>query len=856
MKTLKITSLTLGYICLILFTNRQVLKAQVTPAPNIIFVTFDDLNDYVEDLGGQIQVETPNLTLIANSGTSFINSYCSSTQCGPSRASMISGKDPYYTHIYNNPQYKCKNFRLNFKPSLDNETVFTLPEWLKDSAGYFTYSLNKIMHCYENLIDYDSISTDPCDKDFSWNRVFYFTDSAVIDNAGDAALGGPDNVRWSLLNDTLEDYMEDNIMIDSAIAFINAFGDGADITCGKPFFLGVGFLKPHLPYFVPEKYYSDFYLSDYYSSPFNYPYNFPKGAYPYNGIIMPPQPDTIFNDYNHLPIDGVARSLADPGPLNNLLEFAEEIIPIPEIDPLLTDEERIEILEQAVWANSIIAYMATIKFIDDQFGRLLTALQENPEIYNNTIIVITSDHGFSLGEKKHFLKGSLWETDTRVPLIIADLRNPVEQISYQTVSNIDLFPTICDLVGVDYPNMPDGNNYLDGKSLAPILIDNSYSFYRPALSTYSEKDSLDQGACFPQYSLRDERFHYIKYATNNEYGLYDCNIAMSQTEEELYEIGFNRDIDPFEWNNLIENDDYIPVKDFISQWLPGEDLYLQKSYTIKIQNDPLQCLLDHGDTLVMNFNLYDTTGALCPVPANYHFIWTNNLTDDSLYGNSVVFPTDLINEDDFLATNRLFIYLTMLDTANSIKAAFDIKYFYLNEINEPEIYFNTIKGDTTQAIITDLAITGTYNDIWWDFGDGTIIEDDDPEFYSYAAIGTYTITCYVQYGNDTTCIKTFSKTFTTNIKEYFKDDILWAYPNPARNIISVSLKSGNFNGNLLIYDNAGRCLTRQNFTSSTSNIHTFDVNLYPSGIYYLYYIDINGISAGTQFAVIHKNDPK
>jgi len=851
-----ITHILIYFVCFSFFRNGSFLNAQVPSSPNIIFVTFDDLNDYVEGLGGQIQVETPNLTLLANSGTSFINSYCSATQCGPSRASMITGKDCYYTQIYNNPQYKCKNFRLNFKPSFGNETVFTLPEWLKDSADYFTYSLNKIMHCYENLIDYDSISTDECDKDFSWNRVFYFTDSAIIDNAGDAALGGPDNFRWSLLNDTLENYMEDNIMIDSAIAFINAIGDGADITCGKPFFLGVGFLKPHLPYFVPEKYYSDFYLSDYYAVPYNYPYNFPNGTFPYNGIIMPPQPDTIFNDYNNLPLDGVARSLADPGPLNNLLEFAEEIIPLPEIDPLLTDEQRIEILEQSVWANSIIAYMAAIKFIDDQFGRLMTALQENPDIYNNTIIVVTSDHGFSLGEKKHFLKGSLWETDTRVPLIISDLRNPIQQISYQTVSNIDIFPTICDLVGVDYPNMPDGNNYLDGKSLASILVDATYSFYRPVLTTYSEKDSLDQGACFPQYSLRDERFHYIKYATNNEYGLYDCNLAMSQTEEELYEIGFNRDMDPFEWNNLIGNADYEPIKDFMGQWLPGEELYMQKTYAIKIKNEPIECLLNHSDTILLSFDLYDTTATPVAIPENYLFIWTNNLTMDTLYGNNVLFPIDLISEDLFLVTNRLFIYLTMIDTINSINSALDLKYFYINDTYEPTVSFNTIKGDTTQVIITDFSITGAYNDVWWDFGDGVIIHKDNPEFYSYAEIGTYTIICYVQYGNDSTCIKSIAKTFTTNIKEYFKDHILFVYPNPARNIISVSLKQGNFNGKLFIYDNAGRCLKTDIITSAVSDLITFDVSFLPSGIYYFYYIDISGLAAGTQFAVMHYNEPR
>ena len=571
---------------------------------------------------------------------------------------------------------------------------------------------------------------------------------------------------------------------------------------------------------------------------------------------MPPQPLQKWSDFEALGPLGKSISIGNSSVEYSITDYMDSLPYIPEIDPELNDSVRLEIVAESKRANAIMAYMAGIQNIDFQVGRLLDYLESNPIIYENTIIIFISDNGFSLGEKKHFLKGSLWETDTRVPLIISDLRNPIQQISYQTVSNIDIFPTICDLVGVDYPNMPDGNNYLDGKSLASILVDATYSFYRPVLTTYSEKDSLDQGACFPQYSLRDERFHYIKYATNNEYGLYDCNLAMSQTEEELYEIGFNRDMDPFEWNNLIGNADYEPIKDFMGQWLPGEELYMQKTYAIKIKNEPIECLLNHSDTILLSFDLYDTTATPVAIPENYLFIWTNNLTMDTLYGNNVLFPIDLISEDLFLVTNRLFIYLTMIDTINSINSALDLKYFYINDTYEPTVSFNTIKGDTTQVIITDFSITGAYNDVWWDFGDGVIIHEDNPEFYSYAEIGTYTIICYVQYGNDSTCIKSIAKTFTTNIKEYFKDHILFVYPNPARNIISVSLKQGNFNGKLFIYDNAGRCLKTDIITSAVSDLITFDVSFLPSGIYYFYYIDISGLAAGTQFAVMHYNEPR
>ena len=803
--------------------------------PNIILIMFDDLNDYTEQLGGQPQIETPNLTAAGNLGTEFINSYCVAPQCGPSRASMITGKDCKYTQVYNNPDHKCHDFRIMFKPMYGNETVFTIPELLKDSGGYFTYEINKIMHCHENLIDYDDVSPDMCDKSLSWNRVLYYDDSASINGIGDATLGGPDNFRWSLIPDSLEKYIEDYVAVDSAIAFLDDYAVDPSVACNKPFFLGVGFTKPHLPFFIPEHYYSDLYLKDIYSEPFNYPYNNPLNIYPYNGVVMPPQPDIPFDDYYNLPEDGVAASLVDPSTLKSIFNYAEDISPLPEIDPGLSEEQRIEITKQTIYANAVLAYIATIKFADNNLGRLMANLESHPDLYNNTILIITSDHGYSLGEKYHMLKGALWETDIRVPLIIADLRNPMHQVSNQMVSHLDLFPTICDLTGINYPTFPDGSNYLDGKSLTPVIENVSAVIERPVITTYIEKATTDQGGCFPQYSIRDERFHYIRYATNNVMGNLECNADSSFTQEEFYEIGVNREIDPNEWNNLIENPDYKPVIEYLQQWLPDSNLYLQKTYTVQIQNNELPCFAGYSDTIKMYFDFYDENGNTLLPSADFNYKWTNNLTADVFYGASLNFPVASIDEAIFDANSRLMFYLQTYDSTGRL-VAFDTKYFYINPDNNPVASFNLINNSGLTASVIDFSISGSYTNYWWDFGGGYQFYNIDDCSYTYPVAGTYTVKLYIQYGN-TNCIATIEKTIKVAVHNYLNSNLLVIFPNPSKHYINVFAKQTDIAEPIRIMNVWGQTIItieKNAYNEAAMRINIEDLK---PGIYFLNYME-------------------
>ncbi|MEZ5012995.1 MAG: sulfatase-like hydrolase/transferase [Chitinophagales bacterium] len=801
---------------------------QVADPPNILFIEFDDLNDYVEGLGGQLQVETPNWKYVENLGTLFLNAYTAAPQCGPSRACMLTGKDCFYTGIYNNLDYKCNDFRGAFRPMYNNETVFTLPEWLKDSGNYFTYELNKINHCDDKYNDYDDVTADPCAKELSWNKVFYYDDSADIVVAGEADLGGGERLRWSMLNDTMEKYMGDYIAVDSAIDFLYEYTDDPSIACGRPFFLAVGLKKPHVPYFIPQKYFPEYMQMDVFAEPFRYPYNYPENAYPYNGIIMPPQPAIPFQDYENLPEDGVARQLTFYILLSDILDYPSTYSPWPLIDPTLTDEERYAILGRTNYANGVMAYMAAITYADAQLGRLLDALEAQPEIYNNTILVLVSDHGFSLGEKHHMFKGAMWETDLRIPMLIADLRNPQQQVAQQTVSLLDIFPTICAMAGIAYPAFPDGSPYLDGKSLLPIMNDPEMIWERPVISTYEEKKETSQGGCFPQYSIRDARFHYIKYATNNVYGNLTCNIDSSLTEEELYDIGLNRETDPNEWNNLANDPDYAPVINYLQQFLPDSALYLQNTFSVNIYNDSLPCLLTMDDTLHAYIHLFDTLGLELPDDTTYTVEWTNNLTGDVFTGNALNFPLALIPEDVFDAQNTCMVYVAVYDNGGQL-IAFDTKTYFINPDSAPMASFHIEMVNDYQAAISDLLLEGNYTHYWWDLGEGPVYYDQTPSVVTYDTTGYHEVTLFVQYGNASCELEvTYSVYTELTPPEQFS---LHLFPNPASAYCSLEMRDVQ-KADIRILDVHGIRVDQYAYSGLTPYF-TFSVKDLPGGMYFV-----------------------
>ncbi len=765
-------------------------SAQVTESPNIIFIIADDLNDYIEGLGSNSEILTPSINRIKENGTLFLNAFASSPQCGPSRTSMLTGKDPKYTQVYKNDDdnYSC-NFTQNFTAIKGNEEYFTLPGYLKDSLGYFTYNINKIFHCDKRKPEYDSLTIDPCAKGLSWNKYTYYTDTIIINPAGNVNDEGVSGYSWARLNDSLEKYMTDYIATESAIKFINDYNANIN-ACGKPFFLALGLSKPHKNQYIPEKYFSEHYVEDFYATPFNYPYNNPSNARPANGFLMPPQPEEPFADYYALPSGGIGRLIAK-GMDTNFLRWAQQLEPLPLIDATLTNEERIEILSWSKRANANMACIAAVKFMDAQVGRLMDALEANPEILNNSIIFFLGDHGYSLGEKKHWGKFALWETDIRTSLIVADMRNPVPQISNGMVSLLDIFPTILDILNEPHPNFANGSQYLDGLSFNSLLKKDHICSEKPVLTSVLLLDG-GEGSCFPQYSVRSEKFHYIRYSTN---GGSICDSVNSLREEELYEIGVNRETDPNEWNNLVANPDYQPVINYLSQWLPDGDLYMDQTYKIKLKFGAIECLLSKEDTIEFSFDIYNATGATIDPPSGYVYFWTNNLTNDTIFGTAPHFILNIVRDDIFFSTPRLIVFFHMLDTTNHL-VGFNTQYIYLNPFNTPKTFFNTVVSANKTVYITELSSSGTYKDIWWDFGDGTVVYSKDPGSHKYESEGIYSISCFTKYGNNEDCLTLFQNAISVEQSETGNIEIFSLFPNPANATLNILFEQTVPNGDI------------------------------------------------------------
>ena len=823
------------------------VSSQVAPVkPNIILIVSDDLNDYIEPLHTISNIETPNINLLAESGTLFTNAFASCSLCGPSRTSFLTGKDLYYTQVYTNSNLKCIDFGLNFKPALNNEEYFTVPQYLKENANYFTYNINKVFHCPVNYVEFDEDTENACDKSLAWNRYFYFEDDSTLTPIFNDVDDGVTGYQFGRINDTLEPYLDDYIAVDSAISFIDQIADDGDVICNKPFFLALGLNKPHKNQFIPEKYFLHDYVENFSTDPFDIPYNVPANADPANGIIMPPQPDIPFADIDSLPANGIAWFMKGVKDSAFIDWVTNTLSPYPVIEPGLSEEERIEILTWSKRANGVMAYLAAVKYIDAQVGRLYENLLSHPEILHNTIIIFMGDNGYSLGEKRHWEKYAMWETDIRIPLVISDFRDPVPQICKRTVSLLDLFPTICDFAEIDYPLFADNSDYLDGHSLTPLLNDPDTIWTRPALT--AEKKMDDQEAhCFPQYSVRDERFHYIRYQSNGSDDL-SCDEANSFIEEELYEIGIDRETDPNEWNNLIADPDYAPVLDYLDEFLPDSSLYLQKVHTVHITTKTLACFLNDHTTFKLFSTLHSEDGILIngAALANYQFKWTNNLTPAIYYGKYYPFNTASIPAALFSANDNILFYLEVTDLTSGKLVAFNTKTIHINNLNKPVSNFTVINGEIPHSVdIIDYTITGSYSNTYWTFGDGTSSEEFIPDTHFYTSAGTYSIRNYIQYGNG--CTKSKAHNLAV-LREGISEIEFTLYPNPAGDYLQINFEKEVTDGTFKIVNMLGEVVLSQKL-EPLETLFQLNTTTLQSGTYIIQ-IFASNVSGTKKFEVI------
>lgn len=399
--------------------------------PNVLFIAVDDLNDWVGYLGGHPQAKTPNIDRLIKKGVGFRKAYTVAPQCNPSRVALLTGLYPSTTGVYGN--------RDNFRKTLPNE--ITMLQHFR-ANGYVTKGGGKIFH--GNNRPNDSLSWD----------YYYVSEGHTRKSGRDSNLPkvstGSGWFNWGALT-VEDDQMQDVKVVEWAKSELNK-------SHRKPFFLACGFYKPHLPWYVPKKYFD---------------------KYPLDKIILP---EIKVDDRNDLPEFGK--------------RFARERYSATwgtDLNQGIQDHELI--LKYDQWHKGVQAYLATINFVDKYIGELLDEL-ENSQYVNNTIVILWGDHGWHLGEKQHWRKQALWEDTTHVPLIVSyPSKIEKNKICEAPVSFIDIYPTLIDLAGISK------KNNLDGESLLDLLQDTSMDWDRPVLSTYGRGN----------HAVRSENWRYIQY---------------------------------------------------------------------------------------------------------------------------------------------------------------------------------------------------------------------------------------------------------------------------------------------------------------------------------------------------------
>ncbi len=427
---------------------------------NVLFIAADDLRVEIGSFG-ETTAKTPNLDKLAKRGMRFTRAYCQQALCNPSRASLLTGLRPDTLRI--------SDLHTHFRQTRPD--VVTLPQLFKNH-GYHAQNIGKIFHNWRQD-DYkgDALSWSVPEE---MHYATHYSDVPMVEGEAPPSLAKVFKTECREVPD--EAYFDGRIAA-KAVAVLREIKN-------KPFFLGIGFWKPHLPFNAPKKYWD---------------------LYERAEIELPPNPES--------PKDVPEIALHNGREL--LRDFKGR-------KP--TDDEVRELRH---------GYYAATSFLDAQIGKVLDEI-DSLDLYDNTIIVFWSDHGFHLGEHDLWCKTSNFELDARVPMIVAvPGQKTAGKASNSLVELIDLYPTLADLC--DLPAPED----LEGISLRPVLDDPSAKVKTTALTQHPRPayPSVGEDPDAMGYSVRTERYRYTEWR-----GFRDEKV----TARELYD----HETDPMETVNL------------------------------------------------------------------------------------------------------------------------------------------------------------------------------------------------------------------------------------------------------------------------------------------------------------------
>lgn len=414
--------------------------------PNILFIAVDDLRPSIGCYGDELAV-TPNIDRLAKRGVRFGQAHCQVAVCNPSRASLMTGLRPDMLGVWTLP--------IHFREA--KPKAVTLPQWLR-RHGYTAVGHGKIYH--NPTPDPQSwsepirpVQTERGYADGWQARIREVQAKLPDDDWRKNNLRGPATAAPVIDDHKLVDGARTNLTIED----LRRLGQAE-----KPFFLALGFIRPHLAWISPRKYWD-------------------------------------LHDPKTLPVitDGEVTPHTPPYALSNSYELTHymDLIDFPKP----WDERRVS---DTLARRLMHAYYASVSYVDAQIGRLLKALDEEG-LAENTIIVLWSDHGWKLGEHNGWGKMSNYEIDTRVPFIIAAPGlETAGQATDTPVELLDIFPTLCDLTGIDTPD------FVQGESLLPLLKNPTAKPDRVAHSQYYR--NLDGGE-YMGYAMRTRTHRFVEW---------------------------------------------------------------------------------------------------------------------------------------------------------------------------------------------------------------------------------------------------------------------------------------------------------------------------------------------------------
>jgi len=416
------------HILTLLCSSFVIFHSSFAAQANVLFIIVDDLTTTLSCYGAD-NVRTPNVDALAARGVRFDHAYCQFALCSPARASFLTGCYPERT--------KVLALNKSFRDAMPD--VVTLPE-LFQKAGYATGSIGKVFHGGGPKTRFDVQAGAALNKDSE-----ILVEAKAANDPGDKpqprTKGEGYNRTYAASSRPDTDFTDYQIATD-AMKTLDAFEE-------KPFFLAVGFIRPHTPYVAPKAFFD----------------GIDKAK-----VMLPP-----FYREGGENLAGIPKAALRPN--NNVFRYS---------DPS-ADEAR----------DAMQAYLAATSFVDSQVGRVLAKLKEL-HLDENTIVLLTGDHGYQLGEHGLWAKQTLFEGATHVPLIVAG-PGVKPGVCAGLVEQVDIYPTLAGLAGLATPPT------VQGRTLQPLLLKPSGKGREVVFSTMMAPQGI------MGHSVRTDRFRYIEW---------------------------------------------------------------------------------------------------------------------------------------------------------------------------------------------------------------------------------------------------------------------------------------------------------------------------------------------------------